>query len=708
MEPPSENGESHRLLLDTLTHGVQENDCEGVITYSNRAHHLILGYEFGELIGKRVWDVQPSAAEGDSLRNFFFNLVKEQPSPAPFLTKSRRADGTLVDLQIDWDYVRHSDGTLKGFISVITDITDRKKTEETLRRRTQGLATLLEVSKNLAETFDVQHILQATVDGVTKLVGLDTAAVYLLEDEMLSLWATTPPLSPQFPDELRVAPLTNHPHIRKAISSGGAILVSDITTVELTPAERSVVEQRNLRTMLYVPLVADEKAMGAFIVGSVQKPSHISDGVLDLSRTLANLAALAVRNAQLYKDGQNYAIQLEEALADRIRVEAEGKKLQAQLLQSQKMESVGRLAGGIAHDFNNILVPIIGYVELGMMKLSPDDKLYNDLERVREAADRAAGLTQQILAYSRKQILEMKPTDLNELVVDFTRMLRRIIGEDIELQTFLSPSLQLIMADKGQLGQILMNLAVNARDAMPKGGQLTIETNNVFLDEKYGEKHIGMQSGPYVLVAVSDTGHGMNAETQEHIFEPFFSTKEQGAGTGLGLATVFGIVKQHQGSIWVYSEPGNGTTFKIYLPQIANLEQIVEAANIIEPNSFYGTETVLVVEDEAMVRNLVCETLESYGYEVLEAKHPNEGLQYAGTHQTPIHLLLTDVIMPQMNGRELYQKVKQVRPKTKVLYMSGYTDNVIVHHGILEEGVYFLQKPFAIRNLMQKVKMALS
>jgi signal transduction histidine kinase/CheY-like chemotaxis protein len=613
----------------------------------------------------------------------------------------------LVDLQIDWNYVHHPDGALKGFISVITDITDRKKAEESLCQRTQGLATLLEVSKGFAETLDMQHVLQATVDGVTKLVGLDTAAVYLLNDEMLHLWATTPPLPPQFPEELRVAYLADHPHINKAISSGMPVLVPDITNVALTSAERSVVEQRNLRTVLYLPLIADEKALGAFIVGSIEQPSALSDAELGLSHTLANLAALAVRNAQLYKDGQNYAIRLEETLADRIQAEEDRKNMQAQLLQAQKVESLGRLAGGIAHDLNNILVPIIGYVELGMGQLSPDDKLYHDLQQVREAAGRAAGLTRQILAYSRKQVLEMKPTDVNELVVGFTGMLRRLIGEDIELQVFLAPSPHLIMADKGQLEQTLMNLAVNARDAMPEGGHLTIETDNVFLDEEYAQKHIEVQPGPYVMIAVSDTGHGMSAETKQHIFEPFFSTKEQGEGTGLGLATVFGVVKQHQGNIQVYSEPGSGSTFKIYLPQITQPGQFGEPTSITEPVSLYGKETVLVVEDEDMVCNLVCETLEAYGYNVLKARNPDEGLQRAADYPNPIHLLLTDVILPHINGQQLYQRVMRVRPGIRVLYMSGYTDNVIVHHGVLDKRVNFLQKPFTIRHLLQKVRMAL-
>jgi PAS domain S-box-containing protein len=382
------------------------------------------------------------------------------------------------------------------------------------------------------------------------------------------------------------------------------------------------------------------------------------------------------------------------------------KALEEQLYQARKMEAIGRLAGGIAHDFNNILVPILGYADLGMRRLPPDDRLYNYLKMIHEAADRAAGLTHQILAFSRRQVLEMELLDLNTVVAKFEKMIRHLIGEDIVLQTFLEADLYRVKADRGQIEQVLMNLAINARDAMPNGGQLTIETTNTYLDEAYVAKHTEAQPpGYYAMLAVSDTGCGMDAETQQQIFEPFFTTKKPGAGTGLGLATVFGIIKQHQGNIWVYSEPENGASFRIYLPQTR--EGVFTPNNLPSLTSLYGTETILVVEDEDMVRKLAVETLEAHGYHVLEAPTPKAGIQQVAEAKAPIDLLLTDVIMPEMNGLVLYQNVVALQPDIKVLYMSGYTDNIIVHHGILDEGVNFLQKPFTVQSLTRIVRQVL-
>ena len=386
----------------------------------------------------------------------------------------------------------------------------------------------------------------------------------------------------------------------------------------------------------------------------------------------------------------------------------ERKALEEQYYQAQKMEAIGHLAGGIAHDFNNILVPIIGYAELGMMQVAPGEQLYTDLDHIRQAAERAADLTRQILAFSRKQVLQMRLLDLNPLITDFQNMLQRLISETIILQTVLTPDLYPVQADQAQLEQVLLNLTVNARDAMPDGGTLTIETANIYLDESYVQKHVDIHTpGHYVMVAVSDTGYGMDAPTQAQIFEPFFTTKDRGKGTGLGLATVFGIVRQHQGHIWGYSEPNRGTTFKIYLPQAKDTDPAADATPTIEPGSLYGVETILVVEDEEMVRKLAVETLEAHGYHVLEAANSSHCLHLAAEYDGSIQLLLTDVIMPGLNGYELYQQLLEHQPDLQVLYMSGYTDNVIAHHGILYDGINFLQKPFTILKLLQKVRIVL-
>jgi two-component system, cell cycle sensor histidine kinase and response regulator CckA len=385
----------------------------------------------------------------------------------------------------------------------------------------------------------------------------------------------------------------------------------------------------------------------------------------------------------------------------------ERRELEAQLLQVQKMESIGQLAGGIAHDFNNLLIPIMGYAELAKAVSPPAGERDEHLEQVIQAAKRAAGLTQQILAFSRKQILQPRVDDLNEIILEFEAMTRRIIGEDIELRTFLEPNLYRVSVDRGQVEQILLNLVVNARDALPRGGRLTFETSNVYLDEAYLSKHKGAQaSGHYAMLAISDSGCGMDAATQKRIFEPFFTTKTPGLGTGLGLATVFGIVSQHRGSIWVYSELDKGTTFKIYLPRADGAVQVLETVRSEIVNR--STGTILVVEDEDMVRRIVCETLEATGYRVLEARGPDEAIRLMTTSSVPIDLLLTDVVMPGMNGRQLHQQLEAIQSKLPVLYTSGYTDNVIVHHGVLDAGLHFLQKPFTLQALREKVRQSLA
>ncbi len=396
----------------------------------------------------------------------------------------------------------------------------------------------------------------------------------------------------------------------------------------------------------------------------------------------------------------------EEVLLGTVFDMTERRRLEEQLLQSQKMEAVGRLAGGIAHDFNNLLTAIAGYSALLIEQLPDGDPRRESAEEIREAGRRAAGLTQQLLAFSRRQVLEPRVLDLNAVIASMEKMLRRVIGEDVELTTALDPDLWRTLADPGQIEQAIVNLAVNARDAMPRGGRLTLETGNVTLDEKFASTYVTVHPGPHVMLAVSDTGVGMDASLQARLFEPFFTTKERGKGTGLGLSTTYGIVKQSGGSIWVYSEPGHGTTFKIYLPRCDEPLDAREAPPpLATPRP--GSETVLLVEDEPEVRRLVEKLLRMRGYSVLSAGSPAEAIAAARESSAEIAILVTDVIMPGMNGRELARVLAGERPAMRVLYMSGYTDAAIAHQGILPPGTAFLSKPFTPDALARKVREVL-
>jgi len=387
----------------------------------------------------------------------------------------------------------------------------------------------------------------------------------------------------------------------------------------------------------------------------------------------------------------------------------ERKQLEEQFRQAQKMEAVGRLAGGIAHDFNNLLMVIQGYADLMIDRFAPNDPLRRNAVQIQTAAQKASGLTQQLLAFSRKQMLAPKLLNIQTVVSDMEKMLRRLIGEDVELQTASASDLGLVKADRSQIEQVVMNLAVNARDAMPDGGRLTIETANVEFDGSVSHAPAMVAPGKYVMLAVTDNGCGMDEKTQAHIFEPFFTTKEKGKGTGLGLATVYGIVKQSGGYIWVYSEPGHGTTFKIYLPRVED-EASPDTRELGSSGRSFprGNEVVLLVEDEKGVRDLAREYLELSGYSVIEAEDGYTALELTAMHAGPIHLLMTDVVMPGISGRELADRVRNIRPEIKVLYMSGYTDQAVVHHGILDGDAVLLQKPFSMSTLASKLREILS
>jgi PAS domain S-box-containing protein len=458
------------------------------------------------------------------------------------------------------------------------------------------------------------------------------------------------------------------------------------------------------KTLLDIPAFEDGEAWKA-IGEKLRNEDYVRHADLPVRVRSGQVTHVELVGAAYMVEGRRVIQCSLRDIADRKRAEEEKARLEAQLRQAQKMEAVGQLAGGVAHDFNNLLFVINGRAELAMNGLKADDPLRTQLKLIHETGGRAANLTRQLLAFSRRQALQPQILNLNTVVTDMSKMLFRLIREDITMKMVLCPTLRATKADPGQVEQVLMNLAVNARDAMPRNGTLTIETANVELDETYCRTHAEAKPGHYVMLAVSDTGCGMDEHVKARIFEPFFTTKEQGQGTGLGLATVYGIVKQSDGQIEVYSEVGKGTTLKIYLPETA--ETPARDAHMIKTIEPRGTETILLVEDEEDVRTLAAEILASKGYDVLLAGDGVEALSVCTKRKGKIDLIITDVVMPKMNGPEMAEKALGLRPGIRVLFMSGYTDGAIGSNGVLSSGTNYLQKPFTPSSLARKVREVL-
>jgi signal transduction histidine kinase/ActR/RegA family two-component response regulator len=561
-------------------------------------------------------------------------------------------------------------------------------------------------------TTDYDQLLNVIAFQLATILG-DGCVVRILSEGWLTPVAIHMPIEGQVADRETLERLRAHMlaprHIGEqssaadVLETGRALVVPrlDLEAMRATtaPEVAHAYETIGVHSLLFVALRAGGKSIGLLaLVRFLPESPPFSDEDRDVAQALADHAALAVTNSRLLKAA------LRE-IADKERAEAALRKAEAQLRHAQKMEAVGRLAGSIAHDFNNLLSVVISHSDLLLEDLKPVDPIRPDIESIRQAGERAATLTRQLLAFSRQQVLSPRIVDLNQAVQETEKMLRRLLGEDIQLVTRLDRGLFRVKVDPGQIDQVIMNLAINARDAMPRGGKLTIETQNVRLDQAYVAEHLGVTPGPYVMLAVSDTGVGMNQETQARIFEPFFTTKDVGKGTGLGLSTVFGIVNQSGGAVWVYSEPEKGATFKIYLPKADETE--VEAAETVAPATLHGIETILLVEDQDEVRQVARQALRRYGYHVIEAANAGEALLACEQHPRAIHLLLTDVVMPMMSGREIAERLLKIRPELKVLFMSGYTENAIVHHGILDSGIAYLQKPIVPETLARRVREVL-
>ncbi len=571
-------------------------------------------------------------------------------------------------------------------------------------RRAEGLATLLEVSKQLTATLDLATVLQATTDGVTRLAGLDTAAIYLAEGEMVRLWATTPPLPPGFPDDLRVASLADHPHLREVIRSGQLQVVADLAVADLTPAERSVAEQRGLRSLLFLPLVADIRCLGALIVGSVSRPQVIVEPELGLSRTLANLAALAVENALLYGASRRQASELEKALHAQQRAEQERVALERQMLHAQKLESLGVLAGGIAHDFNNLLTAILGNLDLALRKLLPTSDARVHVEQSIQASRRAADLARQMLAYSGKGSFVVEPTNLGDVVEENCRLFQTGSARATTFCLDVSQPLPLIEADRSQVQQVIMNLIINASEALGgRAGTITVRTGVQDRDPRWLDRS-RIREMPaaerFVFVEVSDTGCGMDDATQRRLFDPFFTTKA--TGRGLGMSAILGIVRGHGGAILVDSVVGQGSSIRVLFPALAKartVEPLPVCAVAQGAAAATLSGTVLVVDDEPPVRDVCRAMVESLGMQALTAGDGEEAITLFRREADRISHVILDLSLPNMNGMTVFRELSRIKQGARIILSSGYDEQDYVRQLSGRGLAGFIRKPYTISDL---------
>jgi PAS domain S-box-containing protein len=647
--------ERYRELLENANDIIYTHDLSGNFTSLNKMGEKITGYTREE--ARQLNLAQIVAPEYVDLSRQMIAHKLSGHNPATYELEIIARDGRRVALEVSTRLIYEGDQPIE-VQGIARDVTFRKRAEKALRASEERYRAFVENSSEAIWRFEVDRPIPVTLPE-DEQIELFYQHGYLAEcnDAMAQLYGfprASDLVGTRLADLLVRTNPGNVEYLRSFIRAGYRL--TDAETVEVDKSGNQKYFLNNL--------------VGIIDEGFLWRAWGTSRDV-----TSRKLAEKALRDSE------------------------------AQLRQSQKMEAVGRLAGGVAHDFNNLLTAITGYSALMLRRLRQADPLRYQAEEIKRAADRAASLTRQLLAVSRNQVLQPRVLDLNEVVSGMDNMLQRLIGEDIELQSVLAPNLGRVKADPGQIEQVILNLVVNARDAMPEGGKLIIETANIVAPDPPGSKNLIARDARYVMLAVTDTGCGMDAETQSHIFEPFFTTKEIGKGTGLGLSTVYGIVKQSGGHISVCSAVGRGTTFKIYLPLIEDqVEEIRPGSDSDMPR---GNESLLLVEDEEIVRQMMREILEMSGYQVLEAASGPEALAICQRHEGPIHAVITDVVMPRMSGRELAERLRQLRPQTKVVYMSGYTDDAIVRHGVLDEGVTFIQKPFTPEAVARKVRQAL-
>ena len=750
----------YRSIFENAGEGIFRTSVDGKFITANPAMAEILGYDSAAQLIAEVHDVRRDLYVDQESRTEWERRLNRGERVVGFEARYRRKDGSFIWLSESAHAVRDEEETVLYYEGIAEDISERKRIEGALKNSEARKRAILESALDCIVTMDSSGLVVDWNPAAERVFGYSRAeaigaemaglvippkfrerhrqglAHYLATGEgpvlgkHLELSAIRADGS-EFPVEIAITRIDlDGPaftaylrDISKRKQSEKALRESEERYRDLVENAHDIIYTHDLDGNYTSINKAGETITGYTVeealrlnVDQTVAPEYLPKVREMLRRKVAGERVTAYEIEIVAKDGRRIILEVNTKMVyqDGVAVGVQGiardvterKQLEDQLRQSQKMEAIGQLAGGVAHDFNNLLTAINGYSSLALQRVDENHSLRGYLEEIKKAGERAANLTRQLLAFGRKQILQPLPMNLNDVVTDMNKMLRRLIGEDVALTAKLDPSLNRIQADPGQIEQVLVNLVVNARDAMPQGGNLMIETGGVELDQEYASKHVGVVPGKYVVLAVSDTGTGMSEETRERIFDPFFTTKEKGKGTGLGLSTVYGIVKQSGGNIWVYSEEGHGTTFKVYLPQLKNTSQQAEApaAEAAIPN---GSETILLLEDEDVVRGLARQILEHAGYNVVAASRGEEALRFCNEKSQQVDLLLTDVVMPETSGKEIADRLSQMRPGLRVLFMSGYTDEAIVHHGVLDSNVEFIQKPFTPAALAKKVREVL-